>query len=382
MGGALRSYAPPPDPWREDKTGEAPYPSASVGARPIFLHGMWRSGTTFVWSRFRAAEGVTAYFEPLSPALARLTPRRIHREGWRDAMAGSRHPIMDQPYFAEYEPLLRGRGVRLYYRSFAAHRFARLRAERDPDLEAYIASLLTHAWGEERRPVLGFVLTGLRMARLRAAFGAYDVHIDRDPLAIWASYQRHVAEGTYNFFAGLVLILERNAAHPLFAPLAARFDLRRGLEKTIKPRIFYRKTIDSLTPAESYGLVFWFWLLNLLHAASHADVIVDMSLADEPGYARGLEAGLQRSCGLDVSFEGLATVRQSQLLPLFDRPAAEGRVLDLLPLGAAAPFFDVDRVRAHLGDVAPAKAEILARVLATAERDRGRSTATGPSASE
>ncbi|HEY1560562.1 MAG TPA: hypothetical protein VGF71_06705 [Caulobacteraceae bacterium] len=374
MGGALQAYARAPDPAHDDEAGAGPRPLAHAGPRPVFLHGMWRSGTTFVWSRFRAAEGVTAYFEPLGPALARLTPRRIGREGWRDAMARSRHPLMDQPYFAEYEPLMRGRGVRLYHRSFAADHFARLRDERDPDLEAYIASLLTHAWAEGHTPVLGFVLTGLRMARLRAAFGAYDVHIDRDSLAIWASYRRHAAEGTYNFFAGLFLILERNAAHPLFAPLAERFELRRGLEKMIKPRRFYRRTIDSLAPAESYGLVFWFWLLNLLHAASHADLILDMSLADEPGYAHGLEVQLRRECGLEVSFEGLQAVRQPRLPPLFDRSAAEADVLDRLPLEAAAAFFDAARVRARLGELAPAKAEILARVL---ERVEGNPKVTG-----
>jgi hypothetical protein len=368
MGGALRVYTPAPEN-REHKASEAGTcaPLAHAGPQPIFLHGMWRSGTTFVWSRFRAAEGVTAYFEPLSPALGRLTRRRIRREGWREAMARSRHPLMDQPYFAEYEPLVRGRGVERYYRSFAAHQFPRLPAERDPDLEVYLASLLTHAWDLGRRPVLGFVLTGLRMGRLRAAFGAYDVHIDRDPLAIWASYQRHAAEGTYNFFAGLFWILERNASHPLIAPLAERFRLRSGVEKMVKPRIYYRDTIDALAPTESYGLVYYFWLLSLLHAASHADLILDMSQAEEPGYARGLEARLQRDSGLEVGFEGLQAVRQPQLLPLFDRLAAEARVLDLLPLGAAAPFFDAARVRSRLGELSPLKAEILARVLAKAE---------------
>jgi hypothetical protein len=376
MGGALRAYPAAPDTWREDapplfEAGKSPL-LAHAGPRPVFLHGMWRSGTTFVWSRFRAADGVTAYFEPLSPALARLTPRRIHSEDWQDAMVRSRHPLMDQPYFAEYEPLIRGRGVRLYYRSFAARQFARLPTERDPDLEAYLASLLMHAWSEGRRPVLGFVLTGLRVARLRAVFGAYDVHIDRDPLAIWASYQRHAAEGTYNFFAGLFWVLERNATHPLLEPLAARFRLRNGLEKMVKPRVYYRKTIDTLTPAESYGLVYYFWLLSLLHAASHADLILDMSLADEPGYARGLEASLQAETGVEVSFDGLTTVRTPQLLPLFDRPAAEARVLDLLPLEAATPYFDAARARSRLGELAPAKAEILAGVLAAVERRVGR----------
>jgi hypothetical protein len=336
-------------------------------ARPIFLHGLWRSGSTFVWSRFRAAEGVTAYFEPLSPALARLTRARIHRTGWRDTMERNRHPVMERPYFAEYEPLLRGRGVRTHRRAFAAERFASRPDESEPALEAYIDALLAHARAEGRRPVLGFVRTGLRMGALRQAFGAYDVHIDRHPLAVWSSYQRHAENGTHNFFANLLYVLERNAHDPLFAPLAADHHLRRGFERAAKPRVFYREAVDRLTPEESYGLVFWFWLMGALHAASHADMILDVSLAETPGYVGELEARLKCECGLDVSLEGLTTVREPERLPFFDRRGAETRALEFLPLEVASLFFDPSRVQSRLGELAPAKAEILAQVLAKAE---------------
>ncbi|MGH7025430.1 MAG: hypothetical protein ACREEB_17830 [Caulobacteraceae bacterium] len=364
--------SPEPDP------RDGPAAASEVQPRPIFLHGLWRSGSTFVWSRFRAAEGVRAHFEPLSPSLARLTRERIHRQGWQEALARNRHPRMDRPYFAEYEPLVGRRGVQLYDRRFASERFALLGDDTYPELEAYIANLVACAWAEGRRPVLGFVRTALRMGRLRAVFGAYDAHIDRDPLGVWSSYSRHAGAGTYDFFVNLLLIVERNAGHPLFAPLAARHRPRSGLAGMIKPKRYYRDAIESLAPEHSYGLVFYFWLLSILHALAHGDMIVDMSLAERPGYAQALEVRLRRECGLAVRLDGLTTVREPEFMTLFDRRAAEARMLAILPLDAAASFFDLAKARRRLDELAPAKAAMLADVLEALEG--ARRLADGPSA--
>jgi len=87
---------------------------------------------------------------------------------------------MAQPYFAEFAPLVAGRGVRRYRRRFAYSRFAPAPSEEDPALEAYVQSLIGHARGQERSAVLGFNRTGLRIAWLRRRFDALNIHIDRD----------------------------------------------------------------------------------------------------------------------------------------------------------------------------------------------------------
>src|ERR1700752_4779331 len=91
--------------------------------RPVFLHGLWRSGSTYVWSRFRIARGAVCFYEPLHDGLRRLTRERIARDT-PHAVNANHHPPMEHPYFAEYAPLIGLRGVRGYRRRFAYDRFA------------------------------------------------------------------------------------------------------------------------------------------------------------------------------------------------------------------------------------------------------------------
>lgn len=78
----------------------------------VFLHGGWRCGSTYIWSKFRALSAVTAFYEPFSEKALKYTVQRI-ATGIETAW-DSRHPALDEPYAAEYLPLIVGVGVPLY----------------------------------------------------------------------------------------------------------------------------------------------------------------------------------------------------------------------------------------------------------------------------
>ena len=69
----------------------------------IFLHTGWRSAGTWVWSRFRALQTVTAFYEPLHPILGDLREADIPalEPTWT-----SGHPTLTAPYFTEYRPFI------------------------------------------------------------------------------------------------------------------------------------------------------------------------------------------------------------------------------------------------------------------------------------
>src|SRR5262245_8363016 len=88
---------------------------------PVFLHGGWRCGSTYVWNRFRALAGTLSFCEPFHERLANCTVESIARDtgdSW-----DSRHPALDAPYFTEYVPLVDGAGVSFYDPSFAVRRY-------------------------------------------------------------------------------------------------------------------------------------------------------------------------------------------------------------------------------------------------------------------
>jgi hypothetical protein len=324
---------------------------------------MWRSGSTFLWSRFRAAPDTCCFFEPLYTGLARLTPSRVNTPTWRDAVSDNRHPALGAPYYSEYAPLIRGRGVKDYRRELSFHRYALETDAKNPALERYIGTLLRQAASRDKTAVLGFNRCALRIGWLRQTFDTYDVYIERDPALLWSSYMQHVEAGNYSYFINLLTIFELNAASPLFAPLASHLPLRRGVDRLIKRKHFYRMVVDRMPNEITYALVLHMWMLGLLHGLTHCDTVIDTGLATRPGYARETARAIADGCGLKVDLEGLRSVGPAASVGVHDRAAAERLIVDLFPHAAAGAYVDQSTVAARLDQISPTSANLLRKVM-------------------
>jgi len=282
-----------------------------------------------------------------------MTPSRMRRGAWRDAVAANRHPELDEPYFAEFSPLLSRRGVKGFDRRFAFDRFALSAQDRYPALERYLNGLIGYAATQDRRPVLGCNRTWLRPAWIKARFGSYDVYVERDPVAIWSSYKRHAEAGNYNYFTNLHLILERNGHHPLFAPIADRVRLRHGLERFTKAAHAYPALIAQMSDAESYGLVYYLWSLSILSGLRHCDLIVDTGA---PSMAARAAAAIKADSGLDIDFSGIRPIHPIGLAAPSAR-AVERSIRSILPFEALSETYDEGAVSQRMGDLSDSKAD-------------------------
>lgn len=327
--------------------------------RPVFLHGMWRSGSTYVWSRFRAAENTYCYYEPLNHGLGRLTRERIGRDT-PELTAANAHPALSRPYFAEYEPLLKKRGVKYFNPRFSYEHFALDENEKDEKLKRYILSLNGHAAEAGKIPVLGFNASDLRIGWMNRNFNPVNIHISRDPLDIWLSYKKFAAQDNYTFFAAWMNTLEKNRHHPVFAPLAEKLRLRKGIEKILcKPKAYYRTAVQAMTPEDSYAMVFHLWCASTLHALSHCAHVIDMDRAAEPGYAENIARSIENSCGIPVTFSDLRA--QEKPLPDIDHERIEQKVLRDFP--ADSPLFDRQSIRENLEKLNGRKAALAGAAL-------------------
>jgi hypothetical protein len=331
--------------------------------RPVFLHGLWRSGSTYVWSRFRVAEGAVCYYEPLHDGLRRLTRRRIERDTPQSVTA-NRHPTMEQPYFAEYGPLIGLRGVRRYRRRFAYDRFALAPGAVDPALSAYIQGLIDHAAGQERAAVLGFNRTGLRLAWLQRRFEACNIHIDRDPTDVFASYLNQLQAGNHYYFVKWMQIVAGNADYPLFQRIARRIPNASWSQRLLLgPKKFYRAAVEDASVETLYALTFLAWAACALHALGHSDMIIDVGQAAQPGYAEDLSAAVRIQTGLDVRFDDMHAPSPPSPLSLANRAVIEQEVLDDIAELACDGLIDRARVRQRLGELSPRRANLLARIV-------------------
>jgi hypothetical protein len=240
-----------------------------------------------------------------------------------------------------------------------------------------LGGLIGYAAAQSRRPVLGCNRTWLRPAWIKARFGSYDVHVERDPVAIWASYKRHAQAGNYNYFTNLHLILERNGRHPLFAPMANRVRLRQGLARLAKAAQAYPALIDRMSDAESYGLVYYFWSLSGL---SHCDLIVDTGA---PSMAARATAVIKAGSGMDIDFSGIRPISAVDLAGSTTR-AAERSIRAILPFNALSETCDMRAISRRLGDLSDAKADHVFALLdgVGAPRIRAQAPALGLAAAD
>ncbi|MGR4866875.1 hypothetical protein [Caulobacter sp. LARHSG274] len=274
---------------------------------PVFVHSGWRCSSTYVWSRFRAAADVRAYYEPWHEQLAQLTPAGIERE--RPATSGLRHPDQGEAYLGEFAGLLRPEGgVAGYRRRFALDTFFLDPETEDPDQAAYVGGLIAAAQAKGRTPVLACCRTLGRVGWLRRRFGGTHIVLIRDPVQQWRSFHslRKRPRPTYFELCQYVILAE--AAQGAVAARRLGLGLPRG-EGDLAERVqAVRRRLKRAPARTSFAAFLAVYLLSYLAALPHADLVIDVDrLGADPNYAQVMASRIAALTGVAVDFSGCRT---------------------------------------------------------------------------
>jgi hypothetical protein len=272
----------------------------------VFLHGGWRCGSTYVWSKFRQLQQTVCYYEPFHEILATCSSRKVRRDGpnsWN-----SRHPALSRPYRHEYLPLLGwfGRGVRGYRDDLAVGRFFPSHSGIGPEVR-YLSGLLEHATRTGKQPVLGFSRSLARAALIKQALGGYHVVIRRNPVQQWLSCRSYRVTDRSVYFELCHLL--KLALAPQRSP-AGRFASHLGLPRLPAGRPFQRQyelLREALWPWSdefSYRAFLGATLLSYEAAIPEADLLIDIDrLSEAAAYRQSVTAALREQTGLEVTFD-------------------------------------------------------------------------------
>jgi hypothetical protein len=246
-----------------------------AGTGAIFIHAMWRTGSTYFWKKFRDQESYCAYYEPLNEALLTLTEndRKAPR---RKRMWKFKPTTFEQHYFCEY-PLKPEGGVPGLTPELCYKRYCLDENSTDPELENYIRYLISEAESRRRRPVLKFNRSLLRSAWIRRRFFGFHLLLLRDPREVWISFQRQVP-----YFSGVVCqIVGQNRDHRLISPIAERWRIPLWDSGHIgRNNDFYSEFAVALGD-KMYSVFHAFYMLTVLYNVMHVDLIVDMDMVSE-----------------------------------------------------------------------------------------------------
>ncbi|MFC0399827.1 hypothetical protein [Paraburkholderia rhizosphaerae] len=363
--------------------GTSPFPlndDAAHQSRGVFLHTGWRSAGTWVWSRFRALDSVTAFYEPLSNVIADL---KLADLAALKPTFNSGHPALNAPYFAEYRPFMRegARGVPGYRRRFSIDRFGDTPDMEFPALHAYLHELTVRTLDAGKMPVFKFCRSSGRLPWLKQAFpAALHVAVMRNPASQFASGWLLQQEWRNTFFVAAPLrVLGLNRREPIVKAVIDACEVRLPDDSSASEDAYaavceqYARTIEG---AHAYRAFIALWALCALRIANAADIVLDIDrLGNEPAYAAESAAGFAARSGVTPRFDDARDlVDELKRTPAriagidgWSMRTVHNAVVKFIEAHVASPQSEQSAQSAHTPDVAALVREKLALAAAISE---------------
>ncbi|MFT4925260.1 MAG: hypothetical protein ACI8WB_001352 [Phenylobacterium sp.] len=273
--------------------------------KPIFLHGLWRTGSTYFWNKFKqSSTDLRCFFEPFHHSL-----HKSHEELCLDFQkASSRFDLkfVRNNYYAEYEA--GANGVEGYDWHFTTDDYHITPPSPSKPIGRYIAGLCQQARDNQQRPLLQFNRGILRGDWLDKEFDASSIYIIRSPQDSLNSYNRLNGTRKLNYYMSCYLgIIGRNSKLPLFKEMAEYLNVGYYESGTFGCHLkHYAKALNRLPEQKRVEMFSFFWTLGICEATKYADGVLDTSLAlerDQCAVALQFEYTIEHATGekLDLS---------------------------------------------------------------------------------
>lgn len=255
----------------------------------IFIHSLFRAGSTYLFNVFRRAGGYWCYQEPLHEVAlyARDEPKVLLLDQGDEKRRLLRHPHIEKQYFQELHDVWPTWKDRLSQPAIYASYFAPLNV--DIGIE-YWQALIDAAQG---RPVFQECRTAGRMKEMREQLGGFHIYLWRNPWDQWWSYK----VTPYFDVANLLII------HAPYVPLAVRaLCTFLGFEPYVQEDIekaFAHFSATPLTSEESYLIFYLLWCLAIQAGMQSAHLLLNIDrLSDSSVYREEIQAQLAK-VGID-----------------------------------------------------------------------------------
>lgn len=331
----------------------------------VFLHSGWRTGSTYVWNKFRQQRAYLAFYEPFNDLLSSMTPVGVLMTSRHDTAL--RHSGLDLPYFHEYLPLLGEKGHPLFRDEFVCRNYF----VADPplaDQKLYLDSLLALADKAKKTPVLGCVRSLGRVAWFKREYDGANIVLIRSPFSQWVSGQKVAADGGYKFFdpVHFLILSQANGSEPAVEH-ARHHGIPRYEPLTVNAgRLMLKDMVNGASPAARFGVFASVYFLSMMAALPHADLVLDVDrLTSDADYRADRRAEIRRLTGCELDFADVRT-------PRYKADAAPPEVVEALKTIGGAIANGVDPLWDDRSCGVPAAAAAARAVIAAKFADDGK----------
>jgi len=247
---------------------------------PIFVHSMFRTGSSYLWKKLKNSPQTKCYYEPLHEILSRLSSAEDISKF--DNLTNSYHQRLNssESFWSVYKGILGSSGVRLYKTKFAYHQYADNSRENNEDLSNYIDSLIKNCG--KLRPILQFNRTGLRQKWFKERYpDSISIYLVRNPRHQFASYyQTYGDSGGRGFLRTELMIASLSLNCEYFEGIKVYVPSLEEPDKNLNPFqlfSFFDEVIKKFNLEQLYLIFLWHWINSLLEACRYSDMIIDSS---------------------------------------------------------------------------------------------------------
>lgn len=237
---------------------------------PIFIHSLWRSGSTYIFNVFRRSTGYYCYQEPLNEIVfnSKDSPEYLLKfQG--EIMQSLRHPELNKPYFQEmYEtcPFWKNQVSKpIIYDQY----FSSISSE---NLKDFYSALIESSQGI---PVIQECRTSNRIKALKNTFGGRHLVLCRNPWDQWWSFK-----STAYFDVVLKHCLNANSPPKSLELLKRDISFVEFHGDTIQQESAYFD-LHPFTAECSYLCFYMFWCLAWIEARQYGDLIISLDQITE-----------------------------------------------------------------------------------------------------
>jgi hypothetical protein len=233
----------------------------------VFIHSLFRSGSTYIYDVIKRTGRVHIYHEPMHEVIASLTSEWDELAGRKDQLKASlRHDFLTGSYFDEFAHLLPSI-KKLFDTKFSFDYYFMEPGDNAPEMKAYIDLLID---GAHHAPVLQCTRTVGRIKWLKQNYVSKHIFLLRNPWDQWYSYKvdsyiattPRVIYSQVNAPSVLKAIFEASGVFPLTG-VGTKEKVAHGFSHPITPR-------------QDYFLFFGIWIHAFISAKLECDVFIDM----------------------------------------------------------------------------------------------------------
>jgi hypothetical protein len=281
-----------------------------TGSAAVFLQTGFRTGGTWLWSRFRANTETLCFCEPLNEALEQITPAMI--ADLKPENSNLRHPTLETPYFEEFVPLLNdcGKGVKAYRTEFGLGSYFAMPDEQPAGMTEYLQSLIDLAVHQNRLPVLKFTRALARADWLKSCFPqACQIALIREP---WPQFQSALSlayrHDNYTFLmipmfaisrprdGGLKALCERLGIPSV--PLSCGIETCAGT---------YTRLAREMPVADLFSAFLGMYVASHARCVRFADLVVVQESLTSAVYRQQVESDVRAATGINVDVSGYSS---------------------------------------------------------------------------